>query len=82
MKDFINKREANFADKGFKTVHLYIDNGTEYLSEESTKFCLEKRITYHSTITYTPHQNGAAERMIRTITEKVRSLLFESHLPQ
>lgn len=79
IKDYINKSEARFNSK---TVQLYIDNGTEYLSNEVKHFCFEKGIEYHLTIPYTPHQNGVSERMIRTITEKARTLLAESKLPQ
>lgn len=79
FKDYTNKSEANFNSK---MVHLYIDNGTEYLSNEMKNFCMEKGITFHTTIPHTPHQNGVSERMIQTITEKARSLLCESKLPQ
>lgn len=77
LKDFVNKSQANFNSK---VVHLYIDNGREYLSNEAKQFCSQNGITYHLTIPRTPHQNGVAERMIRSITEKARALLEESKL--
>ena len=40
------------------------------------------RISYHLTIPRTPYQNGVAERIIRTITEKVRTLLIDAKLSQ
>lgn len=72
FKDFVSKSEAHF---NLKTVNLYIDNGREYLSGEMKGYCVEKGISYHLTVPYTPQQNGVAERMIRTITEKARSIL-------
>lgn len=82
FKDFVNKSETNFSHLNVRPVHLYIDNGTEYLSNHMKQFCFEKGITYHLTIPYTPHKNGVAERMIRTITEKARTLLIHSKLPK
>lgn len=79
LKDYVNKSQSNFNSK---VVHLYIDNGTEYLSNEMKKFCIDNGISYHLTIPHTPHQNGVSERMIRSITEKARTLLIESKLPQ
>lgn len=82
FKDYVNKSHANFCSKNHKVVYLYIDNGKEYLSNEFKNFCIEKGITYHLTVPYTPHQNGVSERMIRSITEKARSILHESKLPK
>lgn len=41
-------------------------------------FCVEKGISYHLTIP--PQLNGVSERMIRTITEKARSMINSSKL--
>lgn len=79
LKDFVKKAQANFNSK---IVHLYIDNGREYLSNEMKDYCSENGISYHLTIPYTPHQNGVSERVIRTITEKARTLLIDAKLPQ
>ncbi|CAA7057839.1 unnamed protein product [Microthlaspi erraticum] len=43
-------------------------------------YCKKFGIERHRTCTYTPQQNGVAERMNRTIMEKVRCLLDESGL--
>lgn len=77
FKDFVQKSQSNFNSK---IIHLYIDNGTEYLSNEMKEYCKDNGISYHLTIPYTPHQNGVAERLIRTLTEKARTLLIESQL--
>jgi transposase InsO family protein len=63
-----------------KIVHLYCDNGREYLSGEIGEFCKQKWITYHLTVPYTPQQNSVAERMNRTLTEKTRAMVHSAGL--
>ncbi|GIL95153.1 hypothetical protein Vretimale_1230, partial [Volvox reticuliferus] len=41
-----------------------------------------KGIIHGTTVGYTPEQNGAAERLNRTLLEKTRAMLVESELPQ
>ncbi|KPI92981.1 Copia protein [Papilio xuthus] len=77
FKDFVAKSEAKF---NTKVVNLYSDNGREYLSTEMKNYCVEKGITYHLTVPRTPQQNGVSERMVRTITEKARSLINGAQL--
>lgn len=77
FKDYIAKSEAHFS---LKAVHLYCDNGGEYFSNEMKQFCVERGITYHPTIPRTPQQNGVAERMVRTITERARAMLIGANL--
>ena len=69
VKDYIAKSQAHF---DLKIAYLYCDNGGEYLSNEMKNYLSEKGISYHLTVPDTPQQNGEAERMIRTITEKAR----------
>lgn len=77
FKDYVAKCEARF---NYKLVHLYSDNGGEYLSNEMKQYCVEKGITYHLTVPRTPQQNGVSERMVRTITEKARSMISGAKL--
>ncbi|CAH2207849.1 jg3075, partial [Pararge aegeria aegeria] len=72
FKDFVAKSEAKF---NLKLVNLYCDNGGEYLSSEMKTYCVDKGITYHLTVPRTPQLNGVSERMVRTITEKARSMI-------
>ena len=58
------------------------DNGGEYISKEFADFYAEKGIKREFTAPYTPAQNGVAERMNRTIQERLMSMLSQSHLPQ
>lgn len=77
FKDFIAKGEADF---NCKVVYLYTDNGIEYLSNDFKEFCVQKGITFHLTVPHTPQQNGVAERMNRTLTEKARTMIITSGL--
>jgi len=47
------------------------DNGSEYISDSFLKICQDDGIIRHFTVSGTPQQNGVAERMNRTILEKV-----------
>ena len=40
------------------------------------KMCTLNGIVHQNTVPYSPQQNGAAERMNRTIMEKARSMLY------
>ncbi|KAG7554626.1 GAG-pre-integrase domain [Arabidopsis suecica] len=61
---------------------LRTDNGLEFCNLQFSEFCKERGIVRHRTCAYTPQQNGVAERMNRTIMEKVRSMLSDSGLPK
>ncbi|KAG7597916.1 Reverse transcriptase RNA-dependent DNA polymerase [Arabidopsis suecica] len=70
----------NQTDKRIKT--LRTDNGLEFCNRLFDEFCASKGIQRHRTCAYTPQQNGVAERMNRTVMEKVRSMLSDSGLPK
>ena len=72
FKDYVAKSEAHF---NLKIVNLYSDNGGEYLSKEMKDYCVQKGISYHLTVPRTPQLNGVSERMVRTITEKGRTIV-------
>lgn len=59
---------------------LRSDNGGEYLSNCFSQFLEQVGIQHQRTVPYTPQQNGLAERMNRTIVEKVRCMLIDSGL--
>lgn len=61
---------------------LRSDNGTEYVNSKFQTLCATSGIQHQKTCTYTPEQNGLAERFNRTIMERVRCLLFEAGLPK
>jgi transposase InsO family protein len=57
------------------------DNGGEYISHEFVRFCNDSGIARQLTQTYTPHQNGVAERKNRTLLDKARCMAFASKTP-
>lgn len=68
--------------KGKQVKYLRTDNGLEFCSNEFNVLCKSEGIVRHLTVPYTPQQNGVAERMNRTIMEKVRCMLSNAHLPK
>eukprot|EP00253_Pinus_taeda_P025361 PITA_25361 len=51
------------------------NNGGEFRSKEFEEFCKKCGIAWQKTTAYTPMQNGAVERMNKTLMEKARSML-------
>lgn len=60
---------------------LRTDNGGEYIGKFAT-YCKSNRIRHEKVPPKTPQMNGVAERMNRTIVEKVRSMLSQAKLPK
>ncbi|KAG8491187.1 hypothetical protein CXB51_014418 [Gossypium anomalum] len=58
------------------------DNGLEFYSNEFNRLCKSEGIVRHLTVRHTSQQNGVAERMNRTIMEKVRCMLSNANLPK
>ena len=54
---------------------LRFDNGLEFCSDEFNTFFKKEGIVRHRTVHHTPQQIGVAERMNRTLMEKVRCML-------
>lgn len=67
---------------GRKIKKLRTDNGLEFCSNEFDGSCKNMGIGRHKTVPKTPQQNGVAERMNRTILERVRCMLILSGLPK
>ncbi|GJZ55954.1 retrovirus-related pol polyprotein from transposon TNT 1-94 [Tanacetum coccineum] len=61
---------------------LRTDNGLEFCNREFEQLCIESGIARHLTVAGTPQHNGVAERMNRTLMDKVRCLLILSGLPK
>lgn len=59
---------------------LRTDNGLEFLSGEFKLMCQREGIERHLTVKGTPQKNGLAERMNRTLLERVRCLLSNVNL--
>ena len=80
----LTKEVVNFLEKqsGHSVLVLRSDNGTEYLNKDLGDFLKSKGIQHQTTARYTPEQNEAAERLNRTIMDRVRALLEDSGLPK
>lgn len=66
---------------GHKLRTVRTDNGSEYLTGELDKYFVGKGVQHQKTVPYTPQQNGAAERLNRTLMERVRAMLADTGLP-
>ena len=61
---------------------LRTDNGTEYFNQYLTSFLREKGIQHQSTCSYTPQQNGVAERKNHHLLEVSRALMLSMNVPK
>ena len=65
-----------------KVKSLRTDRGGEYLSDEFSAHLKKAGTIQRLTIHDTPEHNGVAERLNRTLLEKVRAMLHETDLPK
>lgn len=65
---------------GRSLLTLHPDRGGEFTSKEFSMFCSDMGIRREFTTTYTPQQNGVAERKNETIVELARSMLKDKGL--
>ncbi|XP_020588089.1 uncharacterized protein LOC110029931 [Phalaenopsis equestris] len=59
-----------------------LDNGGEYHDQKFKNFCATKGVKHDFIVPKTPQQNGVAQRMNRTITERARSRKLHASLPK
>jgi hypothetical protein len=57
------------------------DRGSEYLNRHVDAFLKRKGVEHQTSAPYTPQQNGAAERLNRTLMERARAMLIDAGLP-
>ncbi|KAF8055085.1 Retrovirus-related Pol polyprotein from transposon TNT 1-94 [Scenedesmus sp. PABB004] len=57
------------------------DNGSEYVNADLSGFFKDKGIAHQKTMPYTPEQNGTAERLNRTLLNKVLPMIYAAELP-
>lgn len=79
LKEFVASSEKQ---TGKKVKCIRSDNGREYVNCELNEFFKSKGIIHQRSVSYTPQQNGVAERANRTLVEMARCMLEESKLPQ
>jgi hypothetical protein len=58
------------------------DRGGEYLNRSLNEYFSSKGVLHQMTAPYTPQQNGAAERLNRTLMERVRAMVLGAGLGQ
>ena len=61
---------------------LWSGNGGEYLSKEFNAYLQSKRINHEFSTSYSPAQNGVAERFNQTLMESARSMMAEAGLSE
>ena len=69
-------------EKGNHLKKIRTDNGGEYISKGFKEYCSKYGIRHEKTIPSTPQDNGVAERMNKTIVERVRFMLKLAKLPK
>ncbi|KAJ9532820.1 hypothetical protein QJQ45_010939 [Haematococcus lacustris] len=65
---------------GYRCKAIRTDNGTEYVNSRMKEYCASKGIVHQHSAPYSPQQNGAAERLNRTIFEKARSIIHSADI--
>ena len=78
FQEYVAMAETKF---NYRVVKVRTDNGGEYCSEIFNDFLKKRGTQEERTVPYTSQQNGVAERMNRTLMDKVRSMLYHSNLP-
>ena len=68
--------------RGRRVKILRTDNGGEYVSHALEAHLKTCGVRHELTILKTPEQNGAAERLNRTLLETTRSMLLDAKLPK
>ena len=58
-----------------KIKFIRTDNGGEYISEDFNSFLIQNKIKHNYTCSYSPHQNGTAERSWRALFDTARALM-------
>ncbi|GBP26795.1 Retrovirus-related Pol polyprotein from transposon TNT 1-94 [Eumeta japonica] len=56
------------------------DNGLEYVNKPFSDFLISAGIRHQTTTHYTPEQNGAAERLNRTLVERAKCMILNAGL--
>ena len=65
--------KENQINKRIKCIRT--DNGGEYTNKKFTYLCRHAGIIHQTTVSYSPQQNGLAERINRTLMERARCMI-------
>lgn len=69
------------SDCGHQVCAVRSDNGTEFVNAALTTWYESRGIIHQRTVPYNPEMNGSAERLNRTLFDKVRCMLRDTQLP-
>lgn len=78
---FLNDIRLKLKIKRKRKLKSFIVRGGEYFSDEFSLFCEEHGIIHKKPTSYTPQQNGLAERMNRTLTNMINSMIISANIP-
>jgi transposase InsO family protein len=81
FQHFLNFRAMVEKEKGVSIKCLRSDGGGEYFSKEFNEYLKEHGIQRKYSCSYSPQQNGVAERKNRHIAEITHAMLNEKNLP-
>lgn len=80
FKKFIDWMNLVENPYGKKVKKLRTYNGLKFCNQRFDSFCANEGIARHRTVRLTPQHNGLAERMNRTLIDRVKSMLVQSKL--
>ena len=63
---------------GLRVKAVRSDNGSEYINSTLDEYFKSKGIVHQLSAPYSPEQNGKAERLNRTLVERMRSMLVDA----
>ena len=75
-----SKSDTVAATQKFLAKCIRSDNGGEFISQKFESLLEKNKIKHEKSTSYSPHQNGTAERHWRTLFEMGRCLLLHSNL--
>jgi transposase InsO family protein len=79
LKQLMLLMEAKSASKGI-IQNIRTDNGREFWGAAFEHWLLDRKTQHHTTAPYLHQQAGHAERLNRTLCDKVRSMLVDAGL--
>ncbi|KXZ41627.1 hypothetical protein GPECTOR_355g117 [Gonium pectorale] len=80
VKDMVAQLEARHP-QGAKLRALQSDRGGEYIATGLEDWLIQRSAAHYTSAPHTPQQNGAAERLNRTLMDRTRAMLQEAQLP-
>jgi hypothetical protein len=67
---------------GHRLKGIRSDNGGEYINAVVAAYVRKKGVLHQRTVSHSPQQNGAAERLNRTLMDRTRAMLAGAQLPK